>query len=275
MTVFAIRAKKVVEFVEAAGPAGLLAKMHPDKHAIVTGFVKDYLASDAPAVALRDYHLKLAPLEMVFDRSRDLARVAIGLLEAWTLSAGNAAMVLAETGAWLLGADEAEDLEKLEKLTAAFVKFFGAAGLPPALKGDELKKQIAAHLKARAEKPRMPPGQQRSTLQASQRDLNADCELAFRTFHDFLDGYYGKTGDAAFTEKSKFAYDRRAGRRSAKDATPPTKAALDKAAAEKAAADKTAVEKTAEEKAHDKSAGEPAAKDAPHTANGASPAATA
>lgn len=39
MTVFATRAKQVVEFGEAAGPAGLLAKMHPDKHEIVASFV--------------------------------------------------------------------------------------------------------------------------------------------------------------------------------------------------------------------------------------------
>ena len=69
--------------------------------------------------------------------------------------------------------------------------------------------------------PALPPGQQLSTLQASHRDLTADCDLAFKTFHDFLDGYFGKAGDQAYAEKAKYAYDRRAGpHKAAKEPVP-------------------------------------------------------
>lgn len=212
MALFDTKARKVVEFGKAAQADGLAGKMHPDKRSLVEAFIQEYLDSQAPAQALRDYHLKMAPLEVVFERTRALAKAVIALLEGWSLAAGNGMAVQAETGAWLLGEDEADDLARLEKFHGAFVKFYGSGGLPAALKADELRKQAAAHHKAAGEMPKLPPGQQLSTLQASHRDLTASCNAAFEAFHDFLDGYFGKKGDQAYAEKAKYGYDRRAGK---------------------------------------------------------------
>ena len=212
MALFDAKAKKVVEFGNTARADGLLGKMHPDKRALVEGFIDEYQASQAPADAQRDYHLKLAPLEAVFERTRTLEKSVIALLEGWGLAAGNSAAVQAETGAWVLGEDPADDLARLERFHAAFAQFYGVSGLPHGLRAEELRKQAAAHRKAASEMPQLPPRQQLQSLQASQRDLSAACDAAFAAFHDFLDGYFGKTGDQAYAEKAKYGYDRRAGK---------------------------------------------------------------
>ena len=227
MSLFDTKAAMVVRFHSKAVADGLFEKMSPEKQASIAGFVADYTASIAPDEAMARYYLLLAPIEKVFAYTRTLAKSLVSLLEAWTGPAGNADAVRVDTGPWLLGEDEAEDLERLQKFHAGFVKHFGAAGLPPQLKSDEVKRQSAAHLKARAAKPEVPPRQHLAVVNAAQRDLAAACDTAFDDYHDFLDAWFGKKGDEAFAKKAAYSFDRRAGRyRSARpeEARPPAPA---------------------------------------------------
>lgn len=214
MSMFDDKAKKVVEFYEAAQQAKLLEHMHPAQHEQLESFVTGYRKHIAPDEALQNYYLKIAPHETTFARTRVLLGAVVGLLRSWTDSESGAETLLAATGAWVLGDDEAEDLERLSRFHAAFVAKFGGAGLPPSLRKEALAEQVKAHVAAQKAMPSAPPKQTLMQLNAGQRALDDACHKAFQNFHNFLDGYFGKTGDEAFKQKATFAYDRRVGRAS-------------------------------------------------------------
>lgn len=212
MSLFEARAKRCVAFYDAAKPDGLLEKMNPEMRARLERFVVDYREFEKPEEALRNYYLQLAPLLTVFGRTHELLLALIDLLDAWTRTEGGAEVLKAETGEWLVDEDEREELERVQKFHAAFVRRFGATGLPPGLRKEALQKQAAEHLEARARRPVMPPRQSLTTFQATQRKLAAEANEVFDAFHDFLDGYFGKKGDEAFRKKADYSYDRHAGR---------------------------------------------------------------
>lgn len=203
------KAKQILEFYTEAKDTKLIEKTNPVFQAQLNAFAIAYDAFVTPDQAMRNYRLALVPYLATYARTRVLLKSTIALLEAWSAAAGNASTVLASTGAWLVGADPDGDLEQLEQLHAAFVRNFGAAGLPPALKVEAVKQHVAAHHKADHDKPAMPIGRKRSEVEAEQRKLDAEATDLFRQYHDFLDSWFGKSGDAAFVAKKRFAYDRR------------------------------------------------------------------
>jgi len=209
MSVFERSSEQVVRYDGLAKEKGLLEKMNPDVVVRLERFASDYESFVAPDLAMRNYKLALVPFEEAFQTTRTMLKATIGLLESWCLLAGNTDAVKAKTGAWLLGDDEAEDAKRLDAFHGVFVEAFGSAGLPPQLKADVVKKQFAAHRKASAEKPALPVGEQRSSVESEKRGLVTESKDLFRLYHDFLDGYFGKDGDEAFANKQKFAYDRR------------------------------------------------------------------
>lgn len=203
----------MLDFVEAATKDGLIEKMNPVKRDQILAFDREYREWRKPSDSMRDYRLAKAPMDAVFARTRELTTAAIASLESWTGAEGGRMHLEAATGAWVLGeVNEDQDLAKLLRFTAAFAKHFGATGLPPSLRKEAVQKQEAAHLEARAKYPPTPPIQKLSELRGNARDISSDGEAAFLAFHDFLDGYFGVRGDEAFTQKAKYAYDRRVGR---------------------------------------------------------------
>ena len=211
MSVFEARGDAVEFFFKKATADDIVGKMNDEKREPIVQFLRDYAKWKEPTAAQRDYRLKLAPLQVVFDRTHTLVGVAIGLLTSWSADAGNSATVLAETGALLVGTDEAMDLERVKKYQAAFVQFFGAEGLCPGLRKEALLKQEKEHLKARAALPPAPPLQTYRGFQSGQRTLAEACDIAFEAFHDFLDGHFGRKGTKAFEQKAAYGYNRRAG----------------------------------------------------------------
>jgi hypothetical protein len=192
--------------------------MHEGKRVFIEDFVRDFEASRTPGSVMREYELQKKPLEDVFAHTRQCAKSLVALFEAHAPLAGNVVVVQSETGPWILGEDEGEDLALVQKWLPIFVKFFGAPALPPALKKESVEKQVAAHLDARRRLPPLPPKETLMKVQADQRELSGRADRAFAEFHDFLDGYFGKDGAEAFAEKAKYAYDRRAGRYGSKPA---------------------------------------------------------
>jgi hypothetical protein len=212
MSLFEQKGDGVVTFKQTAERDGLLVKMLPARAAMIVEFVRLYEEWKHPHDALHDYQLRVAPLNAVFKRTRELGLSCIGLLESWDRSEHNAVTIKAETGEWTLPDDDEQALEALQQLVAGFTKFNGAQGLPPSLRRDALAEQGKAHVKARQELPAVRAKQKLSELQAGQRDLGELCDAAFNAYHDFLDGYFGRTGDEAYAQKAKYGYDRRAGR---------------------------------------------------------------
>lgn len=212
MSLFDTKAPMIQRFYKLALEDDIFGKMSEVQRNQVTGFLAAYDKVTAPTRAMEEYYIKLAPIQTTFSRTRTMARAQMSLLDGWSEMAGNLELVLVDSGSLRLGEDEAEDLTCLIRFQAAFVKHFGAAGLPPGLKADEVKKQNAAHLKARAEMPSLPPSAQISVLNADQRGLVDACDAAFSGYHHFLEELFGKKGDAAYQKKVKYAYDRRVGK---------------------------------------------------------------
>lgn len=212
VTLFDAKAARVELFVQLATADGLINSMNPERRELVVSFVRDYATHKAPDIVLRDYYLAIAPMKLTFARTHELVKTAVSLLEAWTASEGNTVRVQAETGAWVLGEGEEADLDQLQRLVGSFVKFFGASALPPALRKDALDKQVKSHLAARRAMPPEPPKQKFTELRSERRSLSERCDEAFDAFHDFLDGHFGRKGPTAFERKTKYGYDRRAGR---------------------------------------------------------------
>jgi hypothetical protein len=199
----------ITKFFAKAKETGLYEKVNDSAKRRLDQHILDLAAFRSPESVSRDFKLQLTVFTNVFDRSHELLGALNGIAEGWAKATSTVDKLLAETGALVFGEDEDDDLQRLEKLPPIIVAHFGLAALPPALKGDDLKKQLHAHRKAEVDMPKTSAGAALKQARAEKRRLNKEGKELAEVIHDLLDAEFGRKGEAAYKKKSEYGYERR------------------------------------------------------------------